>query len=93
MSEALSTQPGVKQIRGRGLLIGIELCSEDGGPAAGGGAVVAEAALRQGLLVLPAGGQGEVVELAPPAVSTDAQIDFGMTCLVETINEALSSAG
>ncbi len=93
LSEALSTQPGVKQIRGRGLLIGIELGSEDGGPAAGGGAVVAEAALRQGLLVLPAGGQGEVVEIAPAAVCTDAQIDFGITCLVETISEALPSGG
>jgi 4-aminobutyrate aminotransferase/(S)-3-amino-2-methylpropionate transaminase len=91
LSEALSTQTGVKQIRGCGLLIGIELCSQDGEPVVGGGAVVAEAALRQGLLVLPAGGQGEVVEIAPPAVSNDAQIDFGVTCLVETINEALSS--
>ena len=93
LSEALSTQTGVKQIRGCGLLIGIELCSQDGEPVVGGGAVVAEAALRQGLLVLPAGGQGEVVEIAPPAVSNDAQIDFGVTCLVETINEALSSRG
>ena len=93
LSEALSTRTDVKQIRGCGLLIGIELCSQDGEPVVGGGAVVAEAALRQGLLVLPAGGQGEVVEIAPPAVSSDAQIDFGVTCLVETINEALSSKG
>ena len=89
LNEALSTLTGVRQIRGRGLLIGIELCSEDGGPAPGGGARVAEAALRKGLLVLPAGGQGEVVEIAPPALSAEAQVDFGITCLVETIGEAL----
>ncbi len=85
LNEALSTLTGVKQVRGRGLLIGIELCSEDGGPAVGGGARVAEASLSQGLLVLPAGGHGEVVEFAPPAVTTDAQVDFGITCLVETL--------
>ena len=87
LKESLSTLAGVRQIRGRGLLIGIELCSEDGGPAPGGGARVAEAALSQGLLVLPAGGQGEVVEIAPPVVSSDAQVDFGITCLVETIRD------
>jgi 4-aminobutyrate aminotransferase/(S)-3-amino-2-methylpropionate transaminase len=87
LSEALSTLPGVREVRGRGLLIGIELCAEDGGPAAGGGARVTEAVLGQGLLVLPAGGQGEVVEIAPPAILTDEQVDFGIDCLVETIRE------
>ena len=89
LNEELSTVAGVEQIRGRGLLIGIELCAEDGGPAAGGGARVAEAALGRGLLVLPAGGQGEVVEIAPPAVTNDAQVDFSITCLVETIREGV----
>jgi 4-aminobutyrate aminotransferase-like enzyme len=89
LNEALSTVTGVRQVRGRGLLIGIELCSEDGGPLAGGGARVAEAALRQGLLVLPAGGQSEVVEIAPPAVSSDAQVEFGITCLVENISKGI----
>ncbi len=89
LNEALSTLTGVRQVRGRGLLIGIELGSEEGGPAPGVGARVAEAALGRGLLVLPAGGRGEVVQIAPPAVSSDAQVDFGIYCLVETINEAL----
>ena len=93
LDESLSTLPGVGRVRGRGLLIGIELCSEEGGPAPGRGARVAEAALSQGLLVLPAGRQGEVVEIAPPAVTSDAQVDFGITCLVETIREALQQSG
>ena len=89
LNEALSTLTGVRQVRGRGLLIGVELGSEEGGPAVGVGARVAEAALGRGLLVLPAGGQGEVVEIAPPAVSSDSQVDFGIDCLVEAISEAL----
>jgi 4-aminobutyrate aminotransferase-like enzyme len=51
---------------------------------------VAEAALGRGLLVLPAGGQSEVVEIAPPAVTSDAQVDFGITCLVEIIREGVN---
>ncbi len=89
LGEALSGVGGVRPVRGRGLLIGIELGTEAGGPAAGGGARVAENALKKGLLVLPAGGQGEVVELAPPAVLSDAQVDFGITCLVDSIRETL----
>ena len=91
LDEALSTVPGLTHVRGRGLLIGIELGAEGGGAAAAAGARVAEAALKQGLLVLPAGGQGEVVEIAPPAVTTDEQVDFGLTCLVDSIGEALRS--
>ncbi|MCH7891074.1 MAG: aspartate aminotransferase family protein [Gemmatimonadetes bacterium] len=90
LRQGLEPLAGVREVRGRGLLIGIELASDAGGPAAGLGARVAEAALRRGLLVLPAGGQGEVVELAPPAVTSDAQIDFGIDCLVEAINESLN---
>jgi 4-aminobutyrate aminotransferase-like enzyme len=89
LSADLSTLHGVKAVRGRGLLIGIEMSSRDDGLAAGGGSRVAEAALKNGLLVLPAGGQAEVVELAPPAVSSDAQVDFGITCLVESIRGVL----
>ena len=89
LNEALSTLTGVRQVRGRGLLIGVELGSEEGGLAVGVGARVAEAALGRGLLVLPGGGQGEVLEIAPPAVSSDAQVDFGIDCLVEAISEAL----
>ena len=91
LNEALSNMTGVRQVRGRGLLIGVELGFEDGGPpAAGVGARVAEAALRRGLLVLPAGAQGEVVEIAPAAVTTEPQIDFGIDGLVEAIEEALN---
>jgi len=89
LNEALSSVTGVREVRGRGLLIGIELGSDDGRAAAGAGARVAEAALDQGLLVLPAGRQGEVVEIAPPALVSDAQVDFGITCLVSTIREVV----
>jgi 4-aminobutyrate aminotransferase/(S)-3-amino-2-methylpropionate transaminase len=90
-TRGLGTVSGVKEVRGRGLFIGIELCATTGEPLAGGAVRVAEAALRKGLLVLPAGKVGEVVEITPPAVSNEKQIDFGIACLLELV--AAEAAG
>ena len=88
--------PGVREVRGRGLLIGIEMLPTEGhgmGGAGSGlssaGARIAAAALARGLLILPAGSAGEVVEVAPPAVITEGQVDFGIECLAEIIQEGL----
>ncbi len=74
--------PGVLDVRGRGLLIGIEM-----DPV---GASVATSALVKGLLVLPAGTQGEVVEIAPPAVVSEAQAEFGIECLIDVVRDVLA---
>jgi 4-aminobutyrate aminotransferase-like enzyme len=73
-------------VRGLGLLIGIEL-GRPGAPAAGAAARVAGAALREGVLVLPAGDDGEVVELTPPVVTTTGQADQAVEVLVSAIEE------
>jgi 4-aminobutyrate aminotransferase-like enzyme len=91
--------PGVCEVRGRGLLIGVETAGPShrasavdaaarpaGVPTA---AAVAEAALASGLLVLPAGAAGEVVELTPPAVVSEAQVDFGVECLTASLESVL----
>ena len=85
LTQGLEKVMGVKEVRGRGLLIGIELCTGMGEPLIDGAVRVAEAALQKGLLVLPAGRVGEVVEITPPAVATDRQIDFGIACLLEVV--------
>jgi 4-aminobutyrate aminotransferase-like enzyme len=69
----------VIEVRGRGLLIGVELA------AAGSAVAVAERALRAGLIVLPAGERGEVLELAPSALLTEAQADHAVDAVVERI--------
>lgn len=83
----LSGLAGVVEVRGLGLLIGIELGGADAGE--GAAARVAIAALRRGVLVLPAGERGEVLELAPPVVLTDAQADHAVEVLVSAIEEVL----
>lgn len=82
----LSGCPSVAAVRGLGLLLGIELVEEDGRtPRAGGGARVAERALAEGLILLPAGDEGQVVELTPPITLTEEQVDFAIEAVARVI--------
>ncbi|GMR11863.1 MAG: 4-aminobutyrate--2-oxoglutarate transaminase [Gemmatimonadota bacterium] len=83
---------GVSEVRARGLFIGIELALPGGQPLEGGGAAVAAAALAGGLLTLPAGEAGQVVELAPPATMTSEQVEAGVGVLVAAIRSVLDAA-
>ncbi|MSP93131.1 MAG: aspartate aminotransferase family protein [Myxococcales bacterium] len=79
----------VHSVRGRGLLLGIELRDPHSGlPGTALAWSTTVEALRRGLIVLPAGSYGEVVQLAPPAVLTDTQRDW----LVATLAAALQAA-
>lgn len=75
----------VLDVRGRGLMIGIELRrGEHAAPAAR----VAEKALDRGLIVLPAGEDGNVVELTPPATIKRSDFESGLETLAQTILSA-----
>lgn len=79
----------VRDVRGMGLLLGIELGESDGRPGGvGDGGRVAEALLREGVLVLPAGPSGNVVELSPSVYLTGAQVNHAVEGLASAI-EAL----
>ena len=86
LTERLSGVPGVREVRGLGALLGIELAAKDGSaPAAGAAARVAGAALREGVIVLPAGDAGQVVELTPSVALTEEQVDYAVEALVKAI--------
>ena len=80
------------EVRGRGAFLGFA-------PAGGGeeaaefGVRVAEAALRRGVIVLPAGRHGEVVELSPPLVLSDEGARLGAELLLESVAEVLAGDG
>ncbi len=78
LRDRLHGVPGVGDVRGLGLLLGIEFVDEDGGPAHGRGARVAEAALPEGLILLPGGDHGHVLELTPPVTLTEAQVEHAI---------------
>lgn len=85
----LAGRSRVAEVRGLGLLLGIELVEADGiTPWRGGGVEVARRALGFGLCVLPAGDAGHVVELTPPVTLTEPQAAFAVEALaavVETV--------
>jgi acetylornithine/succinyldiaminopimelate/putrescine aminotransferase len=78
LQEGLDGVSGVREVRGLGLLLGIEV-------APGRAPVVAARALRSGLLLLPAGDRGEVVELSPPEVLTEEQEEWAVRELIEIL--------
>lgn len=88
VSAGITGAATVGEIRGRGLLLGIELVEERAPrtPASGLAAHVAVEALRRGVIVLPAGEAGNVVELAPAAVITEEQLGHAADVVCEVIS-------
>ena len=80
------------EVRGLGLLIGIDVVDEASRPVAGGAVGVAASALAQGLLVLPAGDSGEVVQLSPPVCLTSEQERWGVDALVGLLGARMARA-
>ncbi len=79
LRERLGGHPAVREIRGRGLMQGVDL--GDGGLAWR----VVLGCLQRGVLLLPCGTGGHVVQLTPPAVTTDAQLAFIVDTLAKTL--------
>jgi adenosylmethionine-8-amino-7-oxononanoate aminotransferase len=81
------THPAIVDVRGRGLLLALELAA---GPVPGAAALrLRDRALDAGLLVYPAtGGFLDAVLIAPPLTSTDDEIDE----LVGRLDRALRAA-
>jgi 4-aminobutyrate aminotransferase-like enzyme len=77
-------------VRGRGLFLGVELVEGGSLDALPGAAVrVCEAALGRGILLLPAGARGHVVEISPPLVLAEDQVSWVVPQLVELIGGAV----
>lgn len=94
LGNELSGLTAVREVRGRGLFVGIELADPaTGGVVPGSGARAATAALARGLLVLPAGEAGQVVELAPPTVLTEEQLDWAVGTLGTVLAAGESGGG
>lgn len=88
LGERLAGAERVAEVRGLGLLIGVELVRPGGTePAVGAAGRVAERALRRGVLVLPAGAEGHVVELAPPVCLTRGQAEHALDVLAGAVEE------
>ncbi|MDY7105548.1 MAG: aminotransferase class III-fold pyridoxal phosphate-dependent enzyme [Actinomycetota bacterium] len=89
LGEATSL-PFVGDLRGRGLMVGVELVHPGTGePDAAAAAAVLDACRAEGLLVGKGGLAGNVLRIAPPMTVTAAEIDHGAGILLD----ALSAVG
>lgn len=76
---------GAVEVRGLGLLIGVEVRDGTGTPLDAAGVAIAERLLAVGVLALPAGDSGAVIELSPPVVLTDDQVEFAIAAVVRAV--------
>jgi 4-aminobutyrate aminotransferase/(S)-3-amino-2-methylpropionate transaminase len=91
LRNALEGVEGVAAVRGLGLMLGIELARGPGAePAVGAGARAARLALAEGVLVLPAGEHGHVLELTPPVGLTEEQERLAVDVVARSVRGALA---
>ncbi len=78
----------IGDVRGRGLLQGIELVHSRAGkePAGAAGRRIAARALEEGL-IFSIRREGSVLRFVPPATTTEAQIDSAMEILADALEE------
>lgn len=89
---AVGDHPAVGDVRGRGLMVGVELVDSDGRPDGGlASEVLRRAAAELGLLLLPCGAHGQVVRFIPPLIVSDQQIDHGVALFAEALNKATAN--
>jgi 4-aminobutyrate aminotransferase len=82
-----ATHPSMGDVRGRGLMQGIEFTTADGQPDAALATAVQQAAIDNGLLILTCGTRGNVVRMIPPLNVSEAEIEVGATIFEQTLEE------
>ena len=89
--ESLASHPNVGDIRGRGLMVGIEIVAdkttrEPLSPAMLVGRKICEAALDRGLWIRPL---SDVIVAMPPLCSTEEELDFLAETIIASIQQVL----
>lgn len=90
LAEIARTRPLIGEVRGLGLLIGIELVRPDGSPAVDAAEAVLYAALSRGLSFKLT--MGSVLTLSPPLIIERGDLDRAIDILAESIDEAAGAA-
>ncbi len=81
--------PLLADVRGLGLMIGLEFIHADGRPAGDVVTAVRNTALRNDVLLLSAGPDENVIRLAPPLTIPEPELEHGLDVLEAAIREAL----
>src|SRR6516165_9809205 len=81
--------PVIGDVRGEGLLLGVELADGDRAPAAGRAGRVTEAMRERGILISTTGPAGNVLKIRPPLVFQREHADL----LLQTLGDVLATTG
>jgi 4-aminobutyrate aminotransferase-like enzyme/Ser/Thr protein kinase RdoA (MazF antagonist) len=88
LAELAGRHPVIGDVRGEGLLFGVELADETRAPAAGHARRVTEAMRDRGVLISATGPAGNVLKIRPPLVFQREHADL----LLQTLDDALGSS-
>lgn len=80
--------PEIVEVRGKGLMIGVEFGHDDGAPDTALTGAVMEAAKSEGLLVGKGGIYGNTLRIAPPLSVTENEAEEGLEKLTKAISQA-----
>jgi 4-aminobutyrate aminotransferase len=86
LADELEGVPPVADIRGKGLMLGIELADGDQTPDTAAAGRVLERTRAAGLLIGKGGLYGNVLRIAPPLTVTAAEIAEGARVLTHAIH-------
>ena len=77
--------PTIGDVRGLGLMIGIDLVTPEGAPNPGAWKAISQHAMASGLLILNCGPDGNVIRFIPPLNVSMEDLDRGIDILAEGI--------
>ena len=80
------SSPLIHEIRGRGLMLGMELRHEDGSAAGDVAGEVLSKMMQQGVFMLADGAEGNVLAFTPPFVISDEEMQFAMEGLQSALD-------
>jgi len=92
LREVAAQRPVIGDVRGLGLMVGVELVDADGRPAADVARRVLAEAERRDLLLLLCGSHGQVVRFVPPLVATRDEVDTAVGAFAEALDKAAVAA-
>ncbi len=96
LAQSMRSIPVIGEVRGRGLMIGVELVvdretREPLDPESVGG--VAATLMRRGIVMVPCGRYGNVLRLMPPLVITRAHMNAAIDALVDVLATVPTTGG
>ncbi|KMY54027.1 4-aminobutyrate aminotransferase [Bacillus sp. FJAT-27231] len=87
LHEWKQTYSDIKEVRGLGLMIGVEFLKEDGKPNVEAVARLREKALEKGLILLSCGVDRNVIRFMPPTTVTKEEIDQALDIIKSSLTE------